>query len=61
MTKVERLLMRQEIDALEEDLARAKRSPAPEFTHVHHIAAAIAKLEARLDAANPARRERRFA
>lgn len=61
MTKVERLLIRQEIDALEEDLARAKRSPAPEFTHVHYLTAAIARLETRLNAAKPARRERRFA
>ncbi len=61
MTKVERLLIRQEIDVLEEDLARAKRAPAPDLTHIHSLAAAIARLEASLAAAKPARGERRFA
>lgn len=61
MTKVERLLVRQEIDALEDDLARAKRAPSPDFMRNQQLAAAIARLEARLGAAKSARGERRFA
>lgn len=61
MTKVERLLIRQEIDALEEDLARAKRASSSDFTHFQSLAAAIARLEARLTAAKPTHREWRIA
>lgn len=57
MNKVERLLMRQEVDALEEDLFRAKRAASPESAHIEHLAAAIERLEARLNAARPARSE----
>lgn len=45
MTTIERLVLRQEIDDLEEALANAKRAHEPDFVYIQRLAAEIARLE----------------
>lgn len=45
MTTIERLVLRQEIDDLEEALAKAKRAHEPDFVHIQRLTAEIARLE----------------
>jgi uncharacterized sporulation protein YeaH/YhbH (DUF444 family) len=50
MDVVSRLLTREEIDALELELARIKAGPSPDFARVQHLRHEIARLERRISA-----------
>jgi hypothetical protein len=56
VSKVERLLVRQDIDALEEELARAKRLREPDFLLIQRLSTEIAALERKLHGARSQRR-----
>lgn len=45
MTTVERLVLRQELDDLEEALGNAKRAHEPDFVRIQRLAAEITRLE----------------
>lgn len=45
MTTIERLMLRQELDDLEEALANAKRAREPDFVHIQRLAGEIARLQ----------------
>ncbi len=45
MTTIERLMLRQEIDDLEEALAIAKRAHEPDFVHIQRLVSEIARLQ----------------
>jgi hypothetical protein len=57
MDVVARLLLREEIDALELDLAAEKRSPKPDFARVQGLKHEIARLEQRIVARRRAHAE----
>jgi capsule polysaccharide export protein KpsE/RkpR len=61
MDIVARLLLREEIDALEHDLSAAKSTPNPDFARVQGLKQEIARLEQRFAASRRAQSERKFA
>lgn len=56
-----RLLLREEIDALDHELAEAKRLSNPDFARIHMLRQDIDRLEERYAAARRAEIERKYA
>ena len=61
MDIVARLLLREEIDALDHELAAAKQMPNPDFARIQMLRHDIERLEARYAAARRAEIERKYA
>lgn len=61
MDIVSRLLTREEIDALEHELARVKAGSSPDFARVQHLKHEIARLERRISARRRIEPERTIA
>jgi|CXWL01.1.fsa_nt_gi hypothetical protein len=53
MTTIERLMLRQELDDLEEALANSKRAREPDFVRIQRLAAEIARLKRHRFSTNP--------
>ncbi len=61
MDVVSRLLLREEIDALDRDLAEARRAETVDAKRIRELEAEIERLEDRYAASRRAEIERRFA
>lgn len=61
MDIVSRLLLREEIDALDQDLAAARQADTFDLTRIRTLEAEIERLEDRYAASRRAEIERRFA
>ncbi len=61
MDVVSRLLLREEIDALDHDLAEARRAETVDVKRIRELEAEIERLEVRHAGARRAEIERRFA
>lgn len=61
MDVVSRLLLREEIDALDHDLAEARRAERVDVKRIRELEAEIERLEDRYAASRRAEIERRFA